>query len=178
MRYKCTNIYECTEAAKLHLSPNKLYGDECRVCAGAEVIRDSTHQILLEACPICGAVSGKRAVGDDLEEYGRLYNKGFCRLCGCRFVAARALESDQVDLFRFVVEFVRLLLRHQEHNELCEALEQYSLADEHGDLKTFQQRIHMFLVEVMGDARKRAYIYRRIRKCEQDLEYSFLPPLM
>lgn len=162
----CTNIYGCSEAAKLKDADTiPEFQDKCSSCGSDITYPAFMKQFYLCACPVCSRMAyGKNELPLTSEQILKLRPKlreSHCLLCGCEY---KSLEEESSGWIVKAARILETLLGNPEISELAE--EFYRLCESMGCdemNRVLKELLHLITEE------KRELIEEKIRKAESFL---------
>lgn len=92
-QYVCCNIYECNEAANLHLAQPIKYS-QCGACCLPDKVLALEARNLVEACPICSKIMGL-SYSDDLLNKCLHSTVLYCPYCNCTYSKEEDKEAGK-----------------------------------------------------------------------------------
>lgn len=160
----CTNIYGCSEAAKLKDADTiPDFQDKCSNC-GSLIIHPAFMKLFyLCACPICSRMAFIKTdlplTTEQIINLRTNLKKKYCILCGCEY---KSMEEKDSDWISKASQILGVFLGNPEINDLAEKL--YKLCEEIGvpEFKDILRELLNLMIEY-----KREILEEKIRKVER-----------
>ena len=167
----CTNIYGCSEAAKLKDADTiPDFQDKCSNCGSCIIHPAFMKLFYLCACPICSRMAfAKTDLPLTTEQIINLrtnLKEKYCILCGCEY---KSLEEKDSDWICKASQILAVFLGKPDVNDLAEKL--YRLSEEIG-APDFNNTLEELLSFITED--KREILEKMIRKVERLLNIYIL----
>jgi hypothetical protein len=167
----CTNIYGCSEAAKLKDADTiPDFQDKCSNCGSCIIHPAFMKLFYLCACPICSRMAFAKTdlplTTEQILSLRSNLRKKYCVLCGCEY---KSLEEKDSDWINQAGQILGAFLGKSDVNDLAEKL--YRLYEEIGapDFNQILIELLSFITE-----EKREILEDKIRKVERLLNISIL----
>ena len=163
----CSNIYGCSEAAKLKDADTiPDFQDKCSSCGSDSTYPAFMMPFYLCACPVCSRMAfGKEELPLTAEQIRSLRTKmrdSHCLLCGCEY---KSLDEESGGWIAKAARILQTVLGHSETSELAESF--YRLCEKMGcdEVNRVLKELLSLIVE-----EKRELIENKIRKAETYLK--------
>ena len=167
----CTNIYCCTEAAKLNDAgtiPD--FQDKCNNCGNQITYPAFMKQFYLCSCPICSNMAFVRTdlplTTEQIINLRKKLKEKHCILCGCEY---KSLEEEDSEWIAKASRILEAFLGNPDISDLSEKL--YRLCEEIGcpELNEILRELLSLMVED-----KKEILEEKIRKAEMLLKIYLL----
>jgi hypothetical protein len=167
----CTNIYGCSEAAKLKDADTiPDFQDKCSNCGSCIIHPAFMKLFYLCACPICSRMAFAKTdlplTTEQIISLRTNLKEKTCILCGCEY---KSLEEKDSDWIYKASQILGVFLGKPDVNDLAERL--YRLCEEIG-APDFNNTLKELLSFITED--KKEILEKKIRKVESLLNISIL----